>query len=110
MKLVDPFPKGHISLYTQFRTKHVPLNIHLHRIGKSPTHCPHCPERDETIHHFLFECPRFNLERHQLANALRRQATDLRFLLTEDVAYKPLMRYIKNTGRFNDTFGEITIV
>ncbi|KAF8592274.1 hypothetical protein K439DRAFT_396841 [Ramaria rubella] len=34
------------SLLLQLRTRHIPLNSHLHRIGKYQTpKCPHCPSK-----------------------------------------------------------------
>ncbi|KAG1793726.1 uncharacterized protein HD556DRAFT_469962 [Suillus plorans] len=66
------------------------------------------PGSDETVHHYLFDCPQYAQERHQLANTLRRQATSISFILTAEEATKPLMRYIRKTGRFKPTFGEIS--
>ncbi|KAG2125441.1 hypothetical protein DEU56DRAFT_688728, partial [Suillus clintonianus] len=41
IKLIATLPKRQASIYTQLRTRHAPLNQHLHRIGKSIT--PNCP-------------------------------------------------------------------
>ncbi|KAG2117619.1 hypothetical protein DEU56DRAFT_721249, partial [Suillus clintonianus] len=41
IKLIATLPKRQASIYTQLRTRHIPLNQHLHRIGKSIT--PYCP-------------------------------------------------------------------
>ena len=110
LKLVNTLPKCQISIYTQLRTRHIPLNHHLHRIGKSETpHCPTCPGRNETIHHFLFDCPQYAHERHIMSNALRRKASSIEYILTADKATKPLMRFINSTGRLRPTFGEITV-
>lgn len=108
IKLVATLPKNQASIYTQLRTRHTPLNLHLHRIGKSDTpYCPSCPETNETIHHYLFDCPQYAHERHILTNALRRNASSISFILSSIKATKPLMRYINSTGRFKQTLGEI---
>ncbi|KIK36528.1 hypothetical protein CY34DRAFT_94218, partial [Suillus luteus UH-Slu-Lm8-n1] len=48
------------SIYIQLHTRHLPLNHHLHHIGKNVTlHCPICPNTNETIHYFLFNYPQY---------------------------------------------------
>lgn len=109
VKLIAPLSKQKASIYIQLRTRHLPLNLHLHRISKSDSpHCPACPDVDETVHHYLFDCPQYAQERHLFANALRRQATSISHILTSDAATKPLMQYINKTGRFKHTLGEIS--
>ena len=110
LKLIDTLPKNQTSIYTQLRTRHVPLNHHLHRIGKSDTpYCAACPGKDETIYHYLFDCPQYARERHILANALRRKATSIGYILTSDKATRPLMQYINGSARFKPVLGEIPI-
>jgi ribonuclease HI len=110
IKLVAMLPRRQTSVYTQLRTRHIPLNQHLHRIGKSPSpHCPICPGRNETIDHYLFDCPQYVRERHILSNALRRKANSLTYILTSEKAIDPLIRFINSTGRLKPTFGEITL-
>ncbi|KAG2141960.1 hypothetical protein DEU56DRAFT_885230 [Suillus clintonianus] len=85
IKLVANLQKRQTSIYTQLRTHHLPLNRHLHRLGKSKSpHCPLCPNIDETVHHYLFDCPQYVRERHFLANSLRRQATSISYILTSE--------------------------
>jgi len=58
IKLTTTFPKRLTSLLMNLRSRHIQLNRHLHRIGKSITpNCSHCPQEEETVHHFLFNCP-----------------------------------------------------
>jgi ribonuclease HI len=108
IKLVATLPRRQTSLYTQLRTRHLLLNQHLHHIGKSATpHCPACPDTDETIHHFLFNCPQYIRECHHFTNALRRQASSIQYILTAKKATQPLKRYINQTKRFKPIFGEL---
>jgi len=46
-----------VSLLIQLRTGHVPLQVHLSRIGKkdSPV-CPMCHKVDKTVSHFITAC------------------------------------------------------
>jgi len=68
MKLVGHLKKKHTAIYVQLRTGHIPLNKHLHRIKKSASQsCLQCEgDHIETIHHLLFDCPRYARERHIL--------------------------------------------
>ena len=107
LKLIDSLPKYQTSIYTQLRTRHAPLKQHLHRIGKSDSpFCPTCPGREETIYHFLFDCPQYVRERHIFQKALRRKATSIGYILTAEKATQALMKYINSTARLKSTFGE----
>jgi hypothetical protein len=61
------------SLFARFRLGTAPLNKALHRIRQvdSPC-CPHC-QSDETIHHYFFVCPHYNVARRRLLISLRAQ-------------------------------------
>ena len=108
IKLTTKFSKRLTGLLLSLRTRHVPLNLHLHRLGKSDSpRCSYCPMIDETVHHFLFDCSQYQRERHVLACALGRQATSLPHLLAEAEATPHLARYVNATRRFKSTLGEI---
>lgn len=110
IKLVATLPRQQTSIYTQLRTRHIPLNHHPHRIRKSPSpHYPICPGRDETIDHFLFDCPQYVRERHILSNTLRHKANSLTYILTSKKATESLICFINSTGQLKTTFGEISL-
>ncbi|KAF8592098.1 hypothetical protein K439DRAFT_1325598 [Ramaria rubella] len=50
--------RSQASLLIQLCTGHVTLNKHLATIGaiESPT-CPSCKWQDESVHHYLLQCP-----------------------------------------------------
>lgn len=109
IKLIATLPKWQSSLYIQLCTRHIPLNHHLYHIGKSETpHCPFCPDTDETIHHYILDCPQYSREHHILRNALCCKASSILYLLTSKEVTQPLMRFISSSGRFKPTFGEIS--
>ena len=58
------------------------------------------------MHHFLFECPRYDRERHKLRNKLGCDALDTSYLLADKVGIKELLRYIAETGRIGRLSGE----
>lgn len=110
VKLTASFPKRLTGLYMALRTGHAPLNKHLHRLSKveNPS-CPHCPGTDESVHHFLTLCPHHQRARHQMIQALGRNATSIPFLLSNADATPHLVRFINTTGRLKATFGEVPL-
>ncbi|KAG2069829.1 hypothetical protein BDR04DRAFT_1020458 [Suillus decipiens] len=109
IKLISTLPQRQTSIITQLRTNHTLLNQHLHHIGKSKSpYCPHCPEKIESVLHYLFDCPQYVSERHILSNALQCKANSLTYLLTSKNAITPLMHYINSTGWFKSTFSEVS--
>lgn len=61
----------------------------------------------EDVHHFLFQCPRYDRERHVMRNALGRDATSLSYLLSNQKAQSQLIKYVATTKRLQNTFGEV---
>ncbi|KAJ8588234.1 hypothetical protein M405DRAFT_264463 [Rhizopogon salebrosus TDB-379] len=110
IKLTANFPKRLTSLYMSLRSQHIALNKHLHRIGKieSP-HCTHCPQTEETVHHFILDCQHYQRQRHILTCALGRKASSLPYLLSDPDATPHLVRYINGTRRLKATYGEIPL-
>ncbi|KAG2108753.1 uncharacterized protein F5147DRAFT_836967 [Suillus discolor] len=110
IKLTAAFPKCLMGAYFALRSQHAPLNHHLHRIGKHPTPCcPHCPGTNETVAHYLLDCPHYRGERHILVSALGRKASSMSYLLTEAEAVPHLTRYLNTMGRLRKTFGDLPL-
>ena len=110
-KLTNSIGKKHAALYTQLRLGHIPLNKHLHRFKKSDTPiCLQCEDnKQENVHHYLFECRRYDRERHSLHLKLGRRALSARYLLAEKRSQKPLFKYINEMKRLAATFGDVSI-
>ncbi|KAG2063777.1 hypothetical protein BDR04DRAFT_990697, partial [Suillus decipiens] len=69
------------------QTQHIPLHQYLHCIGNVPSpHCPHCPDTDETVLHYLLDCPQYCRECHTLLLAVGHDAMSISFLLSESSA------------------------
>ncbi|KAG1795200.1 uncharacterized protein HD556DRAFT_400242 [Suillus plorans] len=86
------------------RTRHISLNQHLHRIGKSASpNCPHCEDTPETVQRFLLRCPQYAREGHTLTSVLRRRASSIKYLLTDVKATAHLIRFVNSTGRLKPT-------
>ena len=84
--------RAQASILMQLHTGHIPLNRFLHRIGKidSPT-CPTCQSADETVLHYLLDCPGYMHEQHGLSRAVSHNSKLLRHLLGNWRAYKVLL-------------------
>ncbi|KAH7903595.1 hypothetical protein BJ138DRAFT_1020376, partial [Hygrophoropsis aurantiaca] len=94
LKIAGPYPKHFSSLLIQLHTAHLPLNKHLHQITMSDTpHCPICPGIEESIHHFLFDCPQYVRERHTLHTMLGHNVLSLSYMLSQKEDYLNLPVY-----------------
>lgn len=103
--------RGQGTLYMQLRSGHAPLNGHLHRIRviNSPV-CPACEGAFETVKHYLLECPATNGYRRPMLSALGLETRpELKHLLGNRKAIKPLFKFIERTRRFKDDFGALKI-
>lgn len=97
------------SRILQVRSNHIPLNAHLHRIGKSDTDkCPNCNNEheahhpSETVNHFIFECPKYDEARSSLIDKIGRRFFHLSFIMSNTDNMKALATYINRTGRFKN--------
>ncbi|EIW75829.1 hypothetical protein CONPUDRAFT_65411 [Coniophora puteana RWD-64-598 SS2] len=108
MKLISSFPRRKTAVLTQLRTRRLPLNRHLHRIGKRDApQCEYCPDRDETVRHFLFTCPRGGRARQALMCTLGREAFSEAYLLKKPSGINEVMKFVDQTGRLRSTFGSV---
>ena len=98
------------SLLTQLRTGHVPLNQHLHCIGRSNTpHCQHCPGTVKNVTHLLLFCRRHAHHHHRIAVALKRKAHDISHLLANTKAIRYTLNFLHSTRRFEHTHSDISM-
>jgi len=108
MKAIGNLPKFKAGMMYQMRSGHIALNKHLHRINRSDTPlCLQCNQgTQETVHHMLFECTRYDRERHVLRNKLGRDAISTPCLLANKDGMRETLRFIEATGRLKTTSGE----
>ena len=59
--------------------------------------CPHCLHVTEAVHH-LIECLQYDHARHELTNALGRNASSIQFLLSDSEAIQDLVLFV-NTAQ-----------
>lgn len=106
--LVKGVTRKQAAVLYQLRCGHIPLNYHLHRIGKaaSPA-CEKCGHRSETVLHFLLQCPAHKQARDTLYKQVGYHARSLSQLLTNRSYLAHLFRYITSTKRLEATFGDL---
>jgi hypothetical protein len=110
LKLVKWQTRRQSSLLIALRSGHGPLNRHLHTIQRAETpRCLACGDREEeTVRHFLLECPAYEEARRELRGTLGHcKAGSIRFLLSDKTALEPLYKYVDRTKRFHDMLGTI---
>ena len=109
LKLVKPLNHKQALLIMQLCTNHIGLNKHLHCIHHADSlKCTSCMENtNETVHHYLFECPSYGHEHLILQCKFRRQASNILFLLTNPAATLPLLKFIHTTKHFKKCFSHI---
>ena len=109
MHIVSQLNRRQASVLIQLRTGHLPLNNVLFRIKRADTPaCPHCNNGTrETMIHFLFFCPHYEIARDRLNNATRREKKPISFLLGKRKGIPHLLHYVHNTERLKSTFGNI---
>ena len=103
-KLVAPLARRNTSLLIQLRTGHVPLNYHLHTIGRADTQrCPECGAAKETVPHFILQCPKYSLQRRAYFGPLGRNGLRLDYLLITKEGVERLFKFINATRQtFSD--------
>lgn len=109
--IIGQLRRNQASLLTQLRTGHIPLNSVLFRIKRAESpECPHCRNGiNETLLHYLFFCPHYDIARTILNSATRREASPISFLLNARKGIPHLLRYVDHTNRLTTTFGKVAL-
>ena len=102
LKLMREVSKLQASTIFQLRSKHVPLRRYLHRIGKTDSPlCEMCGHGEETVHHFLFDCPTHDHARFKLGHKLGQLSKLIQCLLGSRRALELLLLYVHETRRLH---------
>jgi ribonuclease HI len=103
-----PFERRHVSILTQLRTSHIPLQSYLYRFRIEPHPvCPHCQVEPESVIHFLKYCPAYADARKELLSAIGRLTNLDTSILGNPRYHKPILKYAHRTQRFHDTHGNL---
>ena len=87
------------SIVVRLHTGHVPLMKYLFHIGKvdSPT-CPSCQQGEESMHHFIFNCPTWRYGCWFMGRTLGRFAKLADRVLGTQKGIKELPNFVGCTG------------
>ena len=101
-------PKALAGRLFQLKTGHAPVSAYLHRIqARDTAACQGCGTPNETVHHALFECRKWQHQRSKLYKALERTGVAKPSaaenhpegrLLGEPKATKLLLEFLSNTN------------
>ncbi|KAI0764249.1 hypothetical protein BD413DRAFT_483146 [Trametes elegans] len=106
--LLADVPRWHTNLLVQFCTNHVPLQSYFYRFGRASNEtCPTCLQEPETVVHFLFVCPTYDLHHAVYFRTLGFSGRTLCTLLNMRDSLWPLFAYINATGQFHTVFGDL---
>ncbi|KAG2049976.1 hypothetical protein BDR06DRAFT_892535, partial [Suillus hirtellus] len=70
-------------------------------------YCLICPGKDKIIHHFIFNCPKYQREHHIFMNATCCDALSIACILSSKIITPHLLRYINSTRHLKTTFSEL---
>ena len=85
----------------QLRTGHCGLNSYLHRFGLADSPLCDCGTGEETVEHFLLECPRYREQRAEMRNKAGTGNMRVDALLgTSEIIVKCTEKFINDTERF----------
>jgi hypothetical protein len=96
--------RAETSIIVQLRIGHIPLMSYLHRfkLAESPI-CPKYGDEPETVTHYLKIWEGYKEPRRALKRELGRDSEIGLELLREKKHIKAVLRYIRRTGRFEET-------
>ena len=89
------------------RINYLPLSYFLAKRNRQyDPACPHCPHIDETLDHFLFNCPKYEMIRAKTTNHYFHQQrsnsfNNLELLLSSDEGRSVIVTYFGATKRFS---------
>jgi hypothetical protein len=108
-KLASKLGRAQASTLIQLRSGHVPLAKHLFRISKASSPiCPSCQSDEESVHHFLFDCPSWRHERWAMGRALGSKAKSADHVLNSRKGVEALLKFVGSTGRLKRPAGDIS--
>ena len=94
----------------QLRVGHVPLNQYLHRFKRVDNpRCPACGHPNETVEHFIIQCPKYAHERWGLLRRAGSAHPKLTSILTSKKLLPSLINYVEATERFKYPTGPVAV-
>ena len=98
-KPLSNLDKNKLRAATQYLTGHCELNYHLNKYKPQNITkiCPHCSMEEETINHFIGQCPMWFNRRGHFFNCYYASVSEI----ADRFPLKKIVGYICSTNRFN---------
>ena len=98
-KPLSNLDKNKLRAATQYLTGHCELNYHLNKYKpQSITKiCPHCSMEEETINHFIRQCPMWFNRKRRFFNCYYTSVSEI----ADRFPLRKIVGYICSTNRFN---------
>ena len=94
-KMIAKLPRCHVSLLIQLRTCHIPLKQYLHQFKHAESLlCEGCEQANETIEHYLQECPAYKEQHTKFKKAVHRELDSIVRVLSDLKMLLHLFKYI----------------
>ena len=93
-------PRKQMNLITQLYTGHSTLKRHLSVMGfENDGRCEQCEEdeTEETVEHFLFDCPAFGRNRRNSLGNISLNIDEL-----PNLSLNRILKFVKSTKRFEE--------
>ena len=108
-KLTSKLSRAQASILIQLRSGHIPLAKHLFRISKVPSLvCPSCQSDEESVHHFLFNCPTWRHECWFMGRTLGPKAKSADHVLNSQKGVEVLLKFVGSTGWLKHPAGDVS--
>jgi len=92
----------HIAWIARLRTGQNSLNEYLERFNIiDNATCPGCGNKQETVHHFLMVCPKYERWRDRMRKQVGIGGMKTEKLLGDSRRIKDTVEFIESTGRFD---------
>ena len=98
-KSLSNLDKNKLRAATQYLTGHCELNYHLNKYRPQNISkiCPHCSMEEETMNHFIGQCPMWFNRRGRFFNCYYTSISEV----ADRIPLKNIVGYICSTNRFN---------
>ena len=98
-KSLSNLGKNKLRAATQYLTGHCELNYHLNKYRPQNISkiCPHCSMEEETMNHFIGQCPMWFNRRERFFNCYYTSISEV----ADRIPLKNIVGYICSTNRFN---------
>lgn len=107
IKMTKGMTRRHVSILTQLRTGHIPLNKFLNKLKKIENDtCSYCGKAPESVKHFLIDCAEWKELRKPLERINARRSKEVHHLVGNEAFIQETLKFVDRTKRLKGSHGE----